>query len=145
MPFSKEIVKVWYGVEIPEWLRAFDCRQDESNDLPKSSWGITLYSSEKAEVDLGLFSERENHSTIPQSCRTYIDSRSAHNEELTRQVKDMIRTAETMKLEYDKAKASKKNSPHGGSTCYMPVAITMSNFGWSVIADKRISATKWFQ
>jgi len=133
----------WYGVKIPKWLRVFDCRGDE---ILKAPWGHTLWSSEKAEVDLGLRTETDRFGTTPLRCSTYIDSRTAAETELTRQVTDMVKEAKQIRVQYlDAKKNPGEDKGHGGSGYYMPIAIAMSNFGWNVICDERISATKFFQ
>ena len=133
----------WHGVKIPEWLRVFDCRGEE---LPKVPWGQTLFASEKASVDLGLLSETDSFSACPLSCSTYTDSRIAAEAELTRQVTDMVNRAEMFKEQYLEAKETPGNDKgFGGSAYYLPVAVALSNFGWSVISDRRLSVTKFFQ
>jgi hypothetical protein len=95
--YAIEITKrEWHGVKIPKWLRAFDCRGDE---LPKSPWGTTLYSCEKAEVDLGLRTAKEGFATSPLSCSTHIDARECDESELTRQIADMVREARKLRLQ----------------------------------------------
>jgi hypothetical protein len=142
--YSIEITeREWHGVEIPEWLRVFDCRGDE---IPKASWGPALFSSEKAEVDLGLRSEKDRFGTTPLSCQTYQDSRTAVESELARQVTDMVKEATRLRDQYLEAKQNPgEDKGLGGSGYYLPVAIAMSNFGWDVICDTRVSVTKFFQ
>lgn len=133
----------WCGVKIPKWLRVFDCRGDE---LTKAPWGQTLWSSEKAEIDLGLRSEKDRFGTSPLSCSTHIDSRTAPEAELTRQMADMVKEATRLRKQYLEAKKNPgEDKGHGGSGYYLPVAVAISNFGWNVICDERISVTKFFQ
>jgi hypothetical protein len=139
MTFAKEIKGSWFGVTIPDYLRAFDCRGDET---PVTSWGHTLFGSDKAGVDLGLRKENESFSTTPISCSTYVDARTANDAELARQVKNMLGAVDALKLRYEDAVAHPAPKGQGGGAEYLPVAIEMSNFGWSVIADKRIYAIK---
>lgn len=142
--YSIEITeRQWYGVKVPKWLRVFDCRGAE---LPKTPWGYTLFASEKAEVDLGLRSETDSFGATPISCSTYIDSRLAAEAELIRQVTDMVQRARQLRLQYLAAKKNPgEDKGHGGSAYYLPVAVTLSNFGWSVLCDRRVSVTKFFQ
>jgi hypothetical protein len=142
--YSIEIAeRIWYGVKIPKWLRAFDCRGDE---LPKAPWGRTLWSYEKAAMDLGLLSEKDSFTTNPLSCSTYTDSRTAAETELVRQISDMVREAKKFRNQFlDAKKKPGDDKGHGGSAYYLPVAIAMSNFGWNIICDRRISVTKFFQ
>jgi hypothetical protein len=132
----------WYGVKIPSWLRVFDCRGE---DLVIAPWGSVLWSSKRAEVDLGLRTEKDRFGTTPLSCSTHIDSRTASESELTRQVADMVKEATKLRDQYLEAKKNPgKDKWFGGSGYYLPVAIAMSNFGWNVICDKRTSVTKFF-
>jgi hypothetical protein len=127
---SIEHTKELYGVKIPPWLRAFDCRA-------YAYFGCGLYGSERAEADLGLRSEKENHSTTPESCNPHIDNREAMPEELKRQVTDMVASATKMRDKFLKM-AKRGSNLKGGTAIYLPVAVALSNFGWSIIADKRI-------
>jgi hypothetical protein len=133
----------WYGVKIPKWLRVFDCRGD---DIVKAPWGRALWSCEKAEVDLGLLSKDNDFTSNPLSCSTHIDSRTAPESELTRQVTDMVKEARRLRVQYlDAKKDPGEDKGHGGSGYYLPVAIALSNFGWNIICDRRESVTKFFQ
>lgn len=137
MPYAKEIKKDWYGVKVPGWLRAFDCRGD---DFPKAPWGETLYADERALVDLGLKRGRfgTNRAITVTSCLTRLDSRVLSDKELREQVQDMIKAAKTAKQRYLRAaRYRKKNGvPDEGMPYYLPIAITLSNFGWSVVSDQ---------
>ena len=134
MSHAKEVTGKWFGVEIPVWLRAFDCRGEP--------FAGPYMGSEKAEVDLGLRGGDDRHGTTPMSCQTYIDARTADEVELRRQVTDMVREAEKMKKAYDAAPT--KDQGHGGSCLYLPVAICMSNFGWGVLCDRRTQRVRYF-
>jgi hypothetical protein len=144
MTFAKEIVGQWFGVAIPSWLRAFDCRGSGKDLMPRAPWGETLFGGEKASVDLGLRDGTWDgrHDTIPTSCSTYLDARTASESELARQVADMVKEATRLKTEYDTAKEAAKGV--GGSCLYLPIAIEMSNYGWSVISDKRTCKIRAF-
>lgn len=136
--YAKEVEltgsRCWYGVGVPAWLRAFDCRGEP---LAGPYMG-----SEKAEVALGLRVGDERHGTTPLSCQTYIDARTAGVEELRRQVTDMVREAERFKAEYDQAPTVDQG--HGGSCLHLPVALCMSNFGWSILCDRRTMRVCYF-
>ena len=133
--FSKEVKgSWWYGVELPAWLRAFDCRATDAEIAPKSPWGTSLWGSERAEVDLGLRSDGVYNATTPMSCSTYTDARRANDADLSKQVADMVKAATELYTEYQAAEHKPGN---GGSCLYCPVAIVMSNYGWSVVSDQR--------
>ncbi len=138
--YSKEIKGSWHGVILPEFIRAFDCRHEdkEYNRTPEGRW---LLSSDCAAADLGILGE----DTRPVSCSTYIDARTAEESELRRQVTSMVAEAWRMKAEYDKVKRHPgKDKGHGGSVLYLPLAIVLSNFGWCVLCDSRVSVVKRF-
>jgi len=134
--YSKEIKGSWFGVTIPEWLRAFDCRSSEDDIAPRTPWGSYLWSSERAAVDLGLRAEGVYNDTTPVGCSTYIDARTAPEEELRRQVENMVAEATRLREEYLEGKKFPDTEGQGGSCLYMPVAVCLSNFGWSVLADR---------
>lgn len=135
-----EVKGSWFGVEIPSWLRAFDCRGE--------ALATPYKGSEKAEVDLGLRSLKGEsywaHGTTPLSCQTYIDARTADEVELRRQVTDMVKEATKFKKEYD-AVGNVADKGLGGSCFYLPIAICMSNFGWSILCDRRSQRVRHFQ
>ena len=140
--YSIEITnRTWYGVTIPEWLRVFDCRGD---DIPRSPWGTSLFSGERAAVDMGLRTEKEKYDGHPSSCSTYIDSRTAPESELVRQVTDMVKEAERILLEFRDAQERPAKPGAGGSCFYLPVAICLANYGWSVMVDERVKAIRTF-
>ena len=58
----------------------------------------------------------------------------------------MVAEATRLRDQYLEAKQSPgEDKGFGGSGYYLPVAIAMSNFGWDIICDRRISVTKFFQ
>jgi len=148
-PYATEVVGMWYGVEIPGWLRAFDCRAalgEECNAVGPD--GTTLYGSERAAWDCGLrvidgSCRSERFDTSPTSCQTYIDARTAPVEELRKQVSDMVREATKLRDEY--LRMASKPATDGGGCYYMPVLIEMSNFGWSVVSDRRTCVVRSYQ
>jgi hypothetical protein len=135
---------MWYGVTLPSWLRAFDCRADMSDFAPESSWGAPLFGSQRAEVDMGLRTKDDRFACTPISCQTYIDARKADMQELCRQVTDMVNSATGLRADYESAKAAAKEPSNGGSCYYMPVAICLSNFGWSIMCDNRTVVVRSF-
>lgn len=144
MSYAQEVSGSWFGVKIPEWLRAFDCRASDDEIAPKAPWGSCLWSSERAEVDLGLRSEHERFATSPRGCSTYVDARKADEQELSRQVADMVKAASDMLREYVEAMAKQAPKGAGGSCLYRPVAVALCNYGWSVICDERTMIVRRF-
>lgn len=147
--YSKEVTAEWYDVSIPPWLRAFDCRASDQDVMPKTPWGATLFSDEKAAVDLGLRAidaegKRFYHDTTPLSCRTYTDARTADHHELARQVTDMVTEARKMYTEYQRVANLPYQPGTGGSVLYLPVAICLSNFGWGILCDTRTQVIRSF-
>ena len=58
----------------------------------------------------------------------------------------MVKEATRLRDQYLEAKQNPgEDKGLGGSGYYLPVAIAMSNFGWDVICDTRVSVTKFFQ
>ncbi len=145
MAYAKEVTGAWFGVTIPAWLRVFDCRADSSDIAPRSSWGSSLWSSERAEVDLGLRTATERNATTPVSCSTYVDARRADDAELAQQVTRAIAEATRLRDEYETAKAKPAKPGSGGSCLYLPVAVSIANFGWSVISDERTRIVRAFE
>lgn len=133
--FSLEIKGEWFGIAIPEWLRAFDCRSSDKESFPKTSWGRSLVATERAQVDLGLQTEHCNNAATLVGCHTYTDARRANEAELRRQITNMIEEAEKCRLAYIKAQNNPSND--GGGCYYMPVGIALCNYGWTVIGDEK--------
>jgi hypothetical protein len=147
-PYSTEVKGEWYGVTIPPWLRAFDCRCEAGKEFSYiSPWGATLMGSERAEVDVGLrgASYDDCHGTSPTSCQTYIDARTASEDELRKQVSDMVREATKLRDEYLHQATLPETPGQGGSCYYMPVLVALSNFGWSIVSDRRQCVVRSYQ
>lgn len=142
--YSKEIRGAWSGVQIPDWLRVFDCRNADGEAWVKTPWGSTLLGSERAQVDLGLRTAEGSHATMLLSCSTYIDARTAGEAEIGKQLRDGIKEAEKFRAEYEAAKKRRAKPGDGGSCLYMPVAFALSNFGWCIISDERTMIVRAF-
>ena len=139
MTYSKEITdREWYGVKIPRWLRVFDCRGDGT----VKAWR-TLWASEAAEVDLGLRTETESHATTPVSGSGYADMRE-YEPDAKLAVARMVQEAKKLRLAYTEALGKPPTEGDGGSCHYPPVAVALCNFGWSVIADRRVCVVRRF-
>jgi hypothetical protein len=134
---SIEITGEWFGIPVPSWLRAFDCRSSDEQTFKSKYWG-----SERAQIDLGLGVGWECHATTPLSCSTYYDARGAAIDDLRHQVEDMVREADKFYAEWETAT---DNPGNGGSCLYRPVGIALCNYGWSVISDKRTMKVRAFR
>jgi hypothetical protein len=145
MQYAKEVVGEWFGIKLPDGIRAFDCRSENVFEDPPSPWGTTLYSSEKAEVDLGLRTQTEWNGTTPLSCNTYIDARKCSDDELRKQVLDMVEQATKFQDEYIEAAKHMASAGQGGSCLYQVVGVALSNFGWSILCDKRTCIVRRFE
>jgi hypothetical protein len=144
--YATEVKDMWYGIALPAWLRAFDCRSEAGKEFAsRTPQGRCLTGLERAEVDLGLCGEGyERYSTVPVSCATYIDSCTATQAELSRQVEDMVRQATKLYQEYQHQRTLPSVQGQGGSCLYLPVAVCMSNFGWCVVSDLRTVVVRPF-
>ena len=140
MSFSKEIVGEWFGVAIPPWIRAFDCRSETFS--VKADWGDYLFGSEKAAADLGLLSENHNYYITPIRLHPNVDLREAYEEELHSEISAMVREAFNYRQEF--LSALESSNLGGSAYYYLPVAICMSNFGWSLVCDVRVFRVKQF-
>lgn len=158
MGYAKEITGEWYGVKIPAWLRVFDVRCSEEDlfaDSSRAPWTIEtkegpkrplLWSGERAEVDCGLRTATERHATTPVSGSHYRDLRTADEAYCAETVRKMIAEAERLRAVYEAAKAAAKpNKNHGGSCYYMPVFVSLANYGWGVTCDERTMVVEYFQ
>jgi hypothetical protein len=144
-------VTVLAGVEIPSWLKAFDCRWPEDEDLPKDPSGTyTMYGSERAEYALGLRGAGENYfdyASEPSSIQGYCDTRKeCWEDEASSYVRRMIESAEEERAKYLACdNPANIDRGHGGSGYYIPVAIALCNFGASLICDRRDYKVQYFQ
>ena len=145
IPHCVEHKGQFLGVKLPKWLRAFDCRCPESGAFYKAPHGETLYGCERAQFALGLKQGWSGDATTPVSCQAYRDFRDTNPEELARVAVDMIREAKRLRREYQAALRNPAPANEGGSGHYAPVAISLANYGWSVIADRRAYAVQRFR
>lgn len=150
MSYAIERKGEWAGVVLPEWLRFFDCRCGDKG-MPegqhagvRAPWGGTLYGSERAAADMGLRGEGIWEDTTPISCSTYIDARTAGDKEIAKQLQDAIKAADKMRQEFLDAVKHPRQPNQGGSCCYLPSAITIANYGWSILADRRMYVVRAF-
>ena len=138
------------GIDFPEWLPVFDCRWPDE-DLPKDPSGhVTMWSSERAEYALGLRSYEKGiyDASCPVSIQSYVDSRNERwKEDAKRWLRDLIARAKELREKHESIGQDwqSKNNGHGGSVCDLPLAIALSNFGASLIADRKQSRTEYFQ
>ena len=140
--YSIEHVGEWAGVVLPSWIRFFDCRCEDKDAGTKTPWGGYLWGSERAAVDLGLRGKGYWEDTTPLSCSTYIDARKAGDKEVARQLTQAIQDAQKFLKEWEEATHTEGQ---GGSCLYCPVGITISNYGWSIISDRRTIKVRAFR
>lgn len=111
------------GVEFPEWLPVFDCRCEE-----------------RAEYALGF------NFITPVSIQGYWDTRDPKSEKYAmRWLADILRIAkEEMALwELIGEDWEAMNNGNGGSVCYKPVAVALSNYGACLICDQTTKRIKY--
>ncbi len=153
MSYAKEILGgSWFGVSLPEWLRAFDCRRESVELFQRAPWGGVIVGNECAAVDLGFRngSWDTDYDTTPISCSGIADTRTAERWQLANEVADMIKAATKLHVSFLAAKANPapegvflaSQGNQGGSCEYQPIAICLCNFGWSVLSDKRTMAIR---
>lgn len=145
MPYAIEIKNSWLGIVLPPGIRAFDCRRDGGKEFHRTQWGTSICGSEAAAHDLSLRDERfkEQDATLL-SCQTYTDARTCNELELKRQITDMLQEVAYLEQTYERAKKNPAEPGNGGGCVYKPLAICMSNFGWSILADKRTCIVEAF-
>lgn len=131
------------GVEIPAWIRVFDCRAPDVDIAPRAPWGPCLWGSERAAVDLGLRGQGFQHDTTPMSCSGTGDLRKASDAEIARHLTNAFQEADKLRALWEKARTCKRGN-QGGSCFYQPVAVTISNYGWGVMCDERTMAVQYF-
>jgi hypothetical protein len=148
MPYAKEIVDgTFLDHPIPSWLRVFDCRKPEGQEFTKAPWSYkvngktvspSLIGEDLAEMDLGLRTRDGSNATHPEYCNRYGDLR---DDDLETQdaIKHMIAAAYKIHDEWVACLTPESALVDCGKVCYKPIAVALCNFGWSVIADRRIS------
>jgi hypothetical protein len=122
------------GVRLPKTVRVYDTRQANNAPVVKritnNGIALGLWGSERAAFTEGI------DSTSPQSCTTYTDARTCQQSELARQMKSIRQSIAKMLVEYRRAKRNLAKSGDGGSCVYKPVFVAISNYGWSIHADR---------
>lgn len=128
MRYTKDIKTA--SVKIPRACRVFDCR-GEHPTLDEN--GRTLYASDKAQKDLGF------ECTFPESIQGWSDMRECP-EVADRAISRGIEIFKEYRKTFLKAKRMvNKPCPNGGSAYYKPIGICLSNYGVSLICDRRES------
>lgn len=130
----------FWGVTFPDWLPFFDCRCPEDVIEKDPSGQVTVYSCEKAEYALGLrsYAERKYHATTIVSVQAYLDARNETDYvrgEYIRILRDLIVRGEQQLKLYNSIDPTVPTN--GGGCIYRPVAVTLANFGASLLADER--------
>lgn len=137
--------KVFLGVRFPDWLRVFDCRREREQVFSDPTpWGERIYC--RAAYALGLLNgwtgNKDRHVSRIQF---YFDARELENrEETVKVLKDLAKTAEEILKDYKNAEKRKAAPGQGGGVYYRPIAVALSNYGASVIADSESAVVKSF-
>jgi hypothetical protein len=130
----------YFGVKLPRSVPFFDCRWPNDKELPTVD-GITLWSSERASLALGL----RRHTTYPCSIQFYFDSR---HPEMPHETARVIRSSRVQLARQWKAYRRGLRNPakpgEGGSIAYKPAFVALCNYGISVGADERSAVTASF-
>lgn len=131
------------GVRLPRRIPTFDCRIPEPvfPYLP-SVGGRTLWSGERAAYALGLW--HDHHYAMPVSVQCYTDLRKLLRAADVRDMRGLVARQLVQwrrnKRQYDRQTAAGWR-PDGGGITYRPVCLEISNYGYSVLADKREAVT----
>lgn len=146
LPFCVEHTGDFHGVKIPGWIRFFDVRiPDEKMFTPETKYkGRNPLSSERAEIVCGLYEPGEFHeSSWPISCQAYRDFRTCPEGVVIGAAEDMIREAVRIRKVYQDTPVQESNG-RGGSVNYLPVLVYLANYGWGVVADRRVYRVAYF-
>lgn len=132
------------GVRLPRSVLFFDCRWDSSRPEPRNPHTrLIMWGTERAEFALG---ERTAGSSTrfahPAGILTHHDAtepRHAH------QTADDVRRLRGMLArelcDYRKARLNPAGPDEGGGVVFRPVAVALTNFGSTILADPRESLT----
>lgn len=132
-------------VQIIDGWPVFDCRtgKDEFAGQVMAPWGETLYGCERAAYSIGLRVGYGKHDTTPLSISGCPDLRT-WPVQFERVAMDLVKHAARLLRDYEEALAAPAPEGEGGSVFYRPVAISVANFGGSLIADRRERAVRRF-
>jgi len=130
---------VLFGINSPEWLPMFDSRDNQRK---------FVYGRDLAEVSLGLRDGGENNSVVTTAIHGYVDLRDSRwKSEGEKFVNSLIKDALKAKAVYDSLGDSwdSMDTGKGGAGFYLPVGISVNNFGAALISDKRLYRVRFFQ
>jgi hypothetical protein len=121
----------------------FDCRVLDDAPRVKAPWGETLYGVELAAYSLGISEGWAGNACYPISVSGYRDTRG-DDEKFMAIARDLAKHAKRLRSAYEKSVGSVNNG-RGGSVNHAPVAVAVTNFGGSVIADRRVFSVEYFR
>lgn len=128
---------------VEDWL-VFDCRSPEDGVFSvKAPWGETLIGAEQAAYSMGLRTSWMGNDTTPAGLSGCQDLRQSQSQ-FERVARDLVQQAKRLMKDYEAAKRNPAPEGAGGSVYYRPVAIAISNFGGSVLADRRDFSVRCF-
>jgi hypothetical protein len=121
-------------VNVIQGVIVVDCRSKKAGPYSKSHTGMTLMSSERAMYIFGHGDKDKFTTTV--SCSGIGDTRT-NMATLLSAVRGAIKVFNEHNKRYN-ADSRKPNSLSGGGITYKPVMVEISNYGYSVIADRNI-------
>ncbi len=134
----------FFGVRLPRSVPFFDCRWDADRPNPRNPHsGLIMWGTERAEFALGEpragSSFRFAH---PAGILTHFDAteprHAARTAEDVRRLRGMLAKEWA---EYRRARSNLAGPEEGGGVVFKPVAVALTNFGSSILADRRAFLT----
>jgi len=128
-----------------EGIPVVDCRAPDAVDpydnAIDSPDGFRMYASERAAYWLGLRPGYQDATPIRGSgyCRLTDDSI-----DLPRALARAVEAFRDAQAAFNASPAGPCKGDHGGSWNVKPLCITLSNYGWAVLADRRVYRVKPF-
>ncbi|HEX8213081.1 MAG TPA: hypothetical protein VF584_23095 [Longimicrobium sp.] len=132
------------GVRLPRSVPFFDCRWDSARPEPRNpDTGVIMWGTERAEFALG---ERTAGSSTrfahPAGTLTHHDATEPRHAHQTAEDVRRLRGMLARELwEYRKARLNPPGPGEGGGVVFRPVAVALTNFGSTILADPRGSLT----
>ena len=134
----------FFGVRLPRSVPFFDCRWDESRPGPRNpNTGLILWGTEAAEFALADsragFTSRFTH---PAGILTHHDARLPANAHRT--AEDVRRLRGMLARQWREYRDARRNQAHpgeGGGVVHKPVAVALTNFGSTILADAHTFVT----
>lgn len=134
----------FFGVRLPRSVPFFDCRWDGARPEPRNpDTGLVMWGTERAELALG--DRRAGSSTgfaHPAGILTHYDATEPRHAQHT--AEDVRRLRAMLARQWSEYRGARRNPARpgdGGGVVFLPVAIAMTNFGSTILADRRVSVT----